>query len=162
MNQPHVCIYPLVFGFPYHWAPQRTESSLLCYLVGPHQLSILTMTGIGIPGFQSFLDWGFYFRLEVKPFPVHACEPLGYSSECLYKEQWGRRASRHLCAIAKDGSGIFLSLFLPLMQSNNFIQQVRIACQLYSQSCARDLGRYQRRSAYGTFAPRVSLDTGKG
>ena len=33
------------------------------------------MTGIGIPGFQSFLDWGLYFRSEVKPFPVHACEP---------------------------------------------------------------------------------------
>ena len=111
------------------------------------------MTGIGIPGFQSFLDWGFYLWSEIKPFPVHACEPWCYSSECVYKEQWGRRARHHLPAVAKDCSEIFISLFLPLMQSHNFIQQVHIEYLLYSQSCARDLGRHQRRSTYGTFSP---------
>ena len=41
VNQFHVYIYPLFFGFPSHLSHHRALAELLCYTEGSHYVSIL-------------------------------------------------------------------------------------------------------------------------
>lgn len=54
----------------------------------------------------------------------------------------------------------FISFFLPLMRSSNFIQHILMVC-LSVLSTARDLGRHQRRLRYGSSLSGICLSSGK-
>lgn len=74
------------------------------------------------------------------------------------KGQEHRKARAHRLAVPNTAVKTSSRVFLPLIQTNNFIQQVLNVSQLHSQHRARNLGRHQKRLRYGTFLFRICLD----